>query len=51
VMHYADYVLALKKRVLFFGKVKDLTHSQLLSVIYGEEVAFDLLEDEQCKGR
>ena len=49
VMHYADYVLALKKRVLFFGKVKDLTHSQLLSVIYGEEVAFDLLEDEQCK--
>ena len=51
VMHYADYVLALKKRVLFFGKVKDLTHSQLLSVIYGEEVAFDLLEDEQCKDR
>jgi len=49
VMHYADYVLALKKRVLFFGEVKDLTHSQLLSVIYGEEVAFDLLEDEQCK--
>ena len=49
VMHYADYVLALKKRVLFFGKVKDLTHSQLLSIIYGEEVAFDLLEDEQCK--
>jgi zinc transport system ATP-binding protein len=51
VMHYADYVLALKKRVLFFGKVKDLTHSQLLSVIYGEEVAFDLLDDEQCKSR
>jgi zinc transport system ATP-binding protein len=49
VMHYADYVLALKKRVLFFGEVKDLSHSQLLSVIYGEEVAFDLLEDEQCK--
>ena len=39
VMHYADYVLALNKRVLFFGDRKSLTHSQLLSIIYGNEFA------------
>ena len=39
VMHYADYVLALDKRVLFFGDRKGLTHSQLLSIIYGNEFA------------
>jgi zinc transport system ATP-binding protein len=47
VMHYADYVLALNKRVLFFGQAKTLTHSQLLSIIYGNE--FALSEDEQYK--
>src|SRR6476469_10920509 len=39
VMHYADYVLALNKRVLFFGGTNSLTHSQLLSIIYGNEFA------------
>src|ERR1051326_868754 len=39
VMHYADYVLALDKKVLFFGDRKSLTHSQLLSIIYGNEFA------------
>lgn len=39
VMHYADYVLALNKRMLFFGDRKSLTHSQLLSIIYGNEFA------------
>ena len=39
VMHYADYVLALNKRVLFFGDRNSLTHSQLLSIIYGNEFA------------
>jgi zinc transport system ATP-binding protein len=47
VMHYADFVLALNKRVLFFGQAKTLTHSQLLSIIYGNE--FALSEDEQYK--
>jgi zinc transport system ATP-binding protein len=47
VMHYADYVLALNKRVLFFGDAKSLTHSQLLSVIYGNE--FALSEEEHHK--
>ena len=47
VMHYADYVLALNKCVLFFGQAKTLTHSQLLSIIYGNE--FALSEDEQYK--
>lgn len=47
VMHYADYVLALNQRVLFFGQAKTLTHSQLLSIIYGNE--FALSEDEQYK--
>jgi zinc transport system ATP-binding protein len=43
VMHYSDYVLALNKRVLFFGDAKSLTHSQLLSIIYGNE--FPLSEE------
>ena len=47
VMHYADYVLALNKRVLFFGDSKSLTHSQLLSIIYGNE--FALSEEEHHK--
>jgi zinc transport system ATP-binding protein len=47
VMHYADYVLALNKQVLFFGDAKSLTHSQLLSVIYGNE--FALSEEEHHK--
>lgn len=47
VMHYADYVLALNKRVLFFGDRKSLTHSQLLSIIYGNE--FALSEEEHHK--
>ena len=47
VMHYADYVLALNKRVLFFGDRKSLTHSQLLSIIYGNE--FALSEDGHYK--
>jgi zinc transport system ATP-binding protein len=47
VMHYSDYVLALNKRVLFFGKTKSLTHSQLLSTIYGNE--FSLSEEEHYK--
>lgn len=44
VMHYADYVLALNKRVLFFGDTKSLTHSQLLSIIYGNEFALSAEE-------
>ena len=47
VMHYSDYVLALDKRVLFFGETKSLTHSQLLSTIYGNE--FALSEEEHYK--
>jgi zinc transport system ATP-binding protein len=47
VMHYADYVLALNKRVLFFGGTNSLTHSQLLSIIYGNESA--LSEEEHHK--
>ena len=47
VMHYADCVLALNKRVLFFGDRKSLTHSQLLSIIYGNE--FALSEEEHHK--
>jgi zinc transport system ATP-binding protein len=47
VMHYSDYMLALNKRVLFFGETKSLTHSQLLSTIYGSE--FALSEEEHYK--
>jgi zinc transport system ATP-binding protein len=47
VIHYADYVLALNKQVLFFGDSKNLTHSQLLSIIYGNE--FALSEEEYYK--
>ncbi len=44
VMHYSDYVLALNKSVLFFGETKAISHSKLLSIIYGEEIA--LREDD-----
>ena len=47
VMHYSDYVLALNKQVLFFGDSKSLTHSQLLSIIYGNE--FALSEEESYR--
>jgi len=47
VMHYSDYVLALNKGVLFFGDTKSLTHSQLLSIIFGSE--FALTEEEHYK--
>jgi ABC-type Mn2+/Zn2+ transport system ATPase subunit len=47
VMHYADYVLALNKQMLFFSDAKSLTHSQLLNIIYGNE--FALSEEEHYK--
>ncbi|HEY6283722.1 MAG TPA: metal ABC transporter ATP-binding protein [Nitrososphaerales archaeon] len=39
VMHYSDYVLALNRRPLFFGKSKGLSHSKLLEIIYGAQLA------------
>jgi len=39
VMHYSDYVLALNKRVLFFGEAGSISHSRLLQIIYGGAVA------------
>lgn len=44
VMHYSDQVLALNKQVLHFGDTKSLTHSRLLSIVYGNE--FVLPEEE-----
>jgi zinc transport system ATP-binding protein len=38
VMHYSDYVLALNKQLLFFGKASSVSHSKLLSIIYGDEL-------------
>ncbi len=39
VMHYADYVLAVNRRPLYFGSSKQLSHLRLLEIIYGERVA------------
>lgn len=39
VMHYSDYVLALDRKPLFFGETSSVSHSKLLEIIYGEEVA------------
>lgn len=37
VMHYADQVLALNRRILFFGDVGTVSHSKLLEIIYGSQ--------------
>jgi zinc transport system ATP-binding protein len=39
VMHYSDYVLALNRMPLYFGASKQLSHSRLLEIIYGQRVA------------
>ncbi len=44
VMHYSDYVLALNRQPLFYGKTSSTSHSKLLSIIYGGE--FDQSEHE-----
>ncbi len=41
VMHYSDYVLALNRRILFFGETSNISHSKLLEVIYGEDFALE----------
>jgi len=46
VMHYSDYVLAINKRVLFFGDVKTTSHAKLLGMMYGEELK--LVEEEHA---
>ncbi|MDG6921839.1 MAG: metal ABC transporter ATP-binding protein [Nitrososphaerota archaeon] len=45
-MHYSDYILALNRRMLYFGEAKSTTHSKLLSLMYGEEMAIPELEHE-----
>ena len=44
VMHFSDYILALNKRILYFGEAGNTTHSNLLSLMYGEEVMIPELE-------
>ncbi|MDV3278727.1 MAG: metal ABC transporter ATP-binding protein [Nitrososphaerales archaeon] len=44
VMHYSDKVLALNRRVMFFGDTNTVTHSNLLGMMYGGE--FDVSGDE-----
>lgn len=36
VMHYSDFVLALNRRPLFFGRTAEVSHSKLLEIIYGK---------------
>ncbi|MCL4518678.1 MAG: metal ABC transporter ATP-binding protein [Thaumarchaeota archaeon] len=45
-MHYSDNILALNRRLLYFGEAKNTTHSKLLSLMYGEEIALPELEHE-----
>ena len=45
-MHYSDYILALNKRLLYYGEVKNTTHSKLLSLMYGGEIMLPELDHE-----
>ena len=45
-MHYSDYILALNKRMLYLGEAGSTTHSKLISLMYGEEIAIPELEHE-----
>ncbi|MDG6908143.1 MAG: metal ABC transporter ATP-binding protein [Nitrososphaerota archaeon] len=46
VMHYSDYILALNKRILYFGEAQKITHSKLLSLMFGEMIELPELEHE-----
>lgn len=37
VMHYSDHVLALNKRLVFYGETTSLSHSRLLSLMHGND--------------
>ncbi len=41
VMHYSDFVFALNRQPLFFGPSKEVSHSKLLEIIYGEDLALE----------
>ena len=45
-MHYSDYILALNKHMVYIGEAKNTTHSKLLNLMYGEEIAIPELEHE-----
>ena len=45
-MHYSDNILALNRRMIYYGEVKNITHSKLLSLMYGEEISLPELEHE-----
>jgi zinc transport system ATP-binding protein len=38
VMHYSDYILALNKHPLFYGKASSVSHSELVNIMFGREV-------------
>lgn len=44
-MHYSDNLLALNKRVLFFGESGTTSHSELLSMMYGEGARLTVEEE------
>ena len=50
VMHYSDQVLALNKRVLFFGDTATVSHSKLLEIIYGGAPAVGENEQQRTGG-
>lgn len=45
-MHYSDYILALNRSQIYFGDAKGTTHSKLLNLMYGQEIAIPELEHE-----
>ncbi len=38
VMHYSDYILALNKHPLFYGKASGVSHSELVNIMFGKQV-------------
>ena len=46
VMHYSDYILALNRHLVYFGQTEATTHSKLISLMYGEDIALPEVEGE-----
>ena len=46
VMHYSDYIMALNRRLVYFGEAKATAHSKLISLMYGEDITLPEVEGE-----
>lgn len=49
VLHYSDYVLALNRKQLYFGRIEDLSHQELVSLMTGIDMSAVSSESETGK--